>query len=239
MTLTDILTDTAETRLREQLATLLSQAGAFCGDCGFQPGDRGCPACESCWTSYATVLLPLLRTQYAAGITHAVEEADRAGGLYAGRGDHDRAGAAFALMEKLQGMAAAARRTPCSVPECDVDGTGEPCSRHEREDAHADGNHELCGPECFALPRAATVHFDHATLRLVRWTATVFGADFVVTGTLVSGSLPTVGDDVPITRLDLPGRGRLEGITARVSINSVGADIVLTIGFPALEGTSA
>ncbi|MER7738861.1 hypothetical protein ABTX34_11140 [Streptomyces sp. NPDC096538] len=39
-------------------------------------------------------------------------------------------------------------RTPCSVPECDADGTGEPCTRHEREDAHAEGDHELCGAEC-------------------------------------------------------------------------------------------
>lgn len=42
------------------------------------------------------------------------------------------------------------QRTPCSIPECDVDGTGEPCSRHEREDSHVEGNHELCGTECAA-----------------------------------------------------------------------------------------
>jgi hypothetical protein len=29
------------------------------------------------------------------------------------------------------------QRTPCSVPECDFDGTGEPCTRHEREDDEA------------------------------------------------------------------------------------------------------
>jgi hypothetical protein len=44
--------------------------------------------------------------------------------------------------------AAEAVRTPCSVPECDFDGTGEPCTRHEREDSHAEGNHELCGADC-------------------------------------------------------------------------------------------
>jgi hypothetical protein len=53
-------------------------------------------------------------------------------------------------------------RTPCSVPECDVDGTGEPCTRHEREDSHAEGNHELCGRECPAAARqdgpVVTVH---------------------------------------------------------------------------------
>jgi hypothetical protein len=42
---------------------------------------------------------------------------------------------------------AEAPRTPCSFPPCDT-GPGEPCTRHEREEAHAEGNHELCGPEC-------------------------------------------------------------------------------------------
>lgn len=40
-------------------------------------------------------------------------------------------------------------RTPCSVPNPCEDG-GEPCDRHEREESHADGEHELCGPECDA-----------------------------------------------------------------------------------------
>ncbi|MFE1205675.1 hypothetical protein ACFW5V_28725 [Streptomyces sp. NPDC058762] len=50
--------------------------------------------------------------------------------------------------------AAETTRTPCSVPECDADGTGEPCTRHEREDAHAEGDHELCGPDCPEQPAA-------------------------------------------------------------------------------------
>ncbi|WP_242594542.1 hypothetical protein [Streptomyces sp. GB4-14] len=58
-----------------------------------------------------------------------------------------------ALLREQQGLPAPAAetrpaRTPCSVPECDADGTGEPCTRHEREDSHAEGDHELCGPEC-------------------------------------------------------------------------------------------
>ncbi|MEU2924164.1 hypothetical protein ABZ636_03755 [Streptomyces sp. NPDC007251] len=40
--------------------------------------------------------------------------------------------------------------SPCSEVPCNHDGTGEPCSRHEQEAAHADGDHELCGPECTA-----------------------------------------------------------------------------------------
>ncbi|MET9445050.1 hypothetical protein [Streptomyces sp. NPDC006610] len=46
--------------------------------------------------------------------------------------------------------AAETQRTPCSVPECDADGTGEPCTRHEREDAHTEGDHELCDDDCSA-----------------------------------------------------------------------------------------
>lgn len=38
--------------------------------------------------------------------------------------------------------------TPCSIPECDTDGTGEPCDRHETEQAHAAGEHAFCGLEC-------------------------------------------------------------------------------------------
>ncbi|PVC80559.1 hypothetical protein DBP19_36085 [Streptomyces sp. CS090A] len=34
----------------------LSDAGAFCGVCGFQPGDRGCPDCENCWAGYVKAL---------------------------------------------------------------------------------------------------------------------------------------------------------------------------------------
>lgn len=45
--------------LSELVADALSKAGAFCGACGFEPGDRGCPDCERCWASYADALLPL------------------------------------------------------------------------------------------------------------------------------------------------------------------------------------
>lgn len=38
--------------------------------------------------------------------------------------------------------------TPCSIPECNTDGNGEPCDRHETEQAHADGEHELCDVTC-------------------------------------------------------------------------------------------
>lgn len=57
----------AELELRNQIAYALSNAGAFCGECGFEPGDRGkCTDCERCWTSYANALLPLLAPAQAS-----------------------------------------------------------------------------------------------------------------------------------------------------------------------------
>jgi hypothetical protein len=41
--------------------------------------------------------------------------------------------------------------SPCSFPPCDT-GPGEPCDRHEREQSHTEGDHELCGDECPAVP---------------------------------------------------------------------------------------
>lgn len=47
--------------IREQIKNALSGAGAFCGVCGFEPGDRGkCPDCERCWGQYADVLMPIV-----------------------------------------------------------------------------------------------------------------------------------------------------------------------------------
>lgn len=55
-----MITPTTDLDLRNQIADALSNAGAFCGNCGFEPGDRGeCADCESCWSSYADALMPL------------------------------------------------------------------------------------------------------------------------------------------------------------------------------------
>lgn len=80
----------------------------------------------------------------------------------------------------------------------------------------------------------AVVRFDeHHAVHLHQWSATTFGKDFIVTGVVEPGPhWPTVGPDVRIRRLDLPGRGALGGITARVGLSSTGPDINLTIGFP-------
>lgn len=47
--------------------------------------------------------------------------------------------------------------TPCSVPVACEPG-GEPCFRHEREQPHADGEHELCGAERPAVGQPAEAH---------------------------------------------------------------------------------
>lgn len=54
---------------------------------------------------YARRILAAQEQFEAAVFRKAAEVADRAGGVYAGRGDNDRAGAAFALMEAYLRMA--------------------------------------------------------------------------------------------------------------------------------------
>ncbi|MFD7999887.1 hypothetical protein [Streptomyces mirabilis] len=55
-----------------------------------------------------------------------------------------------AVLAELRRMADEAQQpTPCSQPNPCEDG-GDPCTTHEREQAHADGDHGLCGPDCTA-----------------------------------------------------------------------------------------
>ncbi|WP_035796390.1 hypothetical protein [Kitasatospora mediocidica] len=49
----------ADTRLREELLAALSTAGAFCGDCGFEPGEIGCSDCVRVREQYADALTPI------------------------------------------------------------------------------------------------------------------------------------------------------------------------------------
>ncbi|MFE3004218.1 MULTISPECIES: hypothetical protein [unclassified Streptomyces] len=80
-----------------------------------------------------------------AAVLHQVaDECDRAGGIYASRGQNEHAGAAFALMETFRRQANEAEyvATPCSFGACEPG--GEPCTTHERLMAHAEGDHELC-----------------------------------------------------------------------------------------------
>lgn len=53
-------------QISEEIKNALSRAGAFCGDCGFEPGDRGqCPDCERCLDGYARALIPVLTSASA------------------------------------------------------------------------------------------------------------------------------------------------------------------------------
>ena len=48
----------------------------------------------------------------------------------------------------------AAEPNTCGPPPDSCDPGGEPCARHEREESHADGEHELCGDECAEKDRS-------------------------------------------------------------------------------------
>ena len=49
---------------------------------------------------------------------------------------------------KVAELTAPAARTPYSEPDACDPVTGEPCDRHETEQAHAEGEHAFCGTEC-------------------------------------------------------------------------------------------
>lgn len=100
-------------------------------------------------------------------LREAADICDEAASVYAERGADDpgsgasmTASALFALMERFQRKAdeVVYVATPCDFVACEPG--GEPCSTHERLMAHAEGDHELCGPDCgtalAVLPADAT-----------------------------------------------------------------------------------
>lgn len=76
--MSDRLTPQREAEIAEQLKQALSNAGAFCGECGFEPGDRGCEDCEWCYRRFAEGLLPILREVVAAERAAVRAERDQA-----------------------------------------------------------------------------------------------------------------------------------------------------------------
>jgi hypothetical protein len=96
----------------------------------------------------------LVAAQRADILREAADICDEAGSGYGSRGADDAAGAAFALMERFQRKANEAEyvATPCDFVACEPG--GEPCSTHERLMAHAEGEHELCPPDCGLAPAA-------------------------------------------------------------------------------------
>lgn len=94
-----------------------------------------------------------LATHRADTLREAADICDEAGSVYGSRGADDAAGAAFALMERFQRKADEAEyvATPCDPTNPCEDG-GEPCHVHERLQAHAEGDHCLCAPDCGLTP---------------------------------------------------------------------------------------
>lgn len=57
---------------------------------------------------------------------------------------------AYTALVADEAQQAETQATPCGPPPDSCEPGGEPCARHEREQSHADGEHELCGDECAA-----------------------------------------------------------------------------------------
>jgi hypothetical protein len=48
-------------KLHRQLSEALSEAGAFCGECGFQPGETGCTDCVRIREMYVDAVLSVVQ----------------------------------------------------------------------------------------------------------------------------------------------------------------------------------
>lgn len=96
--------------------------------------------------------LPSAPADRAALLREAADLCDEAGAVYASKALNDHADGAFTLMERFLRKADEAEyvATPCSIGGCEPG--GQPCSTHERLMAHAEGDHELCGPGCGTSP---------------------------------------------------------------------------------------
>jgi hypothetical protein len=88
------------------------------------------------------------RPDRAAVLREVADECDKAGAAYAARAQNEHAAGVFALMETFLRKASEAEyvATPCDFAGCEPN--AEPCSTHERLMAHAEGDHELCAPDC-------------------------------------------------------------------------------------------
>lgn len=50
-------------QLRDRIAAALSVAGAFCGGCGFEPGETGCPDCVTVRGMYTDAVLAVVQDE--------------------------------------------------------------------------------------------------------------------------------------------------------------------------------
>jgi hypothetical protein len=53
-------------QLRDRIAAALSTAGAFCGECGFEPGETGCPDCVRVREVYTDAVLAMMQPELTA-----------------------------------------------------------------------------------------------------------------------------------------------------------------------------
>jgi hypothetical protein len=88
----------------------------------------------------------------AAVLEEAADEAERVAESLRAHHEFERSTGALDVMTELRRLAAEAEyaATPCSGPVPCEDG-GEPCDTHERLMGHAEGDHELCAPDCAAV----------------------------------------------------------------------------------------
>lgn len=100
-------------------------------------------------------------------LREAADECDTAGAAYTARAQNEHAAAAFTLMETFLRMANEAEyvAAPCGIGGCEPG--GEPCDTHERLMAHAEGDHELCEPDCWTTDEPpAPAHPAEITFRI-------------------------------------------------------------------------
>lgn len=173
-------TATDRAALRDRIAEALTAAAFECdGKCGLSEQDcydahpitfsalsNGTTHVNASVTALADAALAALPASVdrATVLREAADICDEAGAVYGSRGANDAAGAAFALMERFQRKANEAEyvATPCSVGGCEPG--GEPCSTHERLMAHAEGDHELCAPDCGVHPVVLPAAVDRAAV---------------------------------------------------------------------------
>jgi hypothetical protein len=69
---------TMDEDLRNKIQAALKEAGAFCGECGWQPGDEGCADCKRHWNWCTDALLPVFQTERRTARVETLTEAKAA-----------------------------------------------------------------------------------------------------------------------------------------------------------------
>ena len=133
-----------------QAMQALSEAGAMCGACGDEPGDRNCPDCERCYEWYVAALRAAGWSPRAEVLREAADELDTEFAKVEEASFSDRE------VEEARGLAAAAARLRRNADEagpkcltCKGDG-GDPDDEGDWDSAagmHNPGTRAPC-PNC-------------------------------------------------------------------------------------------